>query len=215
MSLAEARGLKIVTRRVVPFGDPARAVLLGTESGVATFGDSIPDDPVPIEVKSRWRPGNVVYFGEALAKSDDMVPLVQYRRDGQYCCDVDSGDPMEWTWKVSTLAARYCPARCARRYGRIFSATVERLHDITNTEAFKEGAKPHQSANDPFLYGFRLLWDEINGARGLGWDLNPWVWRVQWVSILQQDAIRAEAKRTRRRVRVDGVAEEVPQHQRS
>ena len=64
-------GEKTQTRRTVKQvlcegeGGPGRARLLRFENGIATFGDSIPDDPCPIEVKCPWGgPGEVVWVRE-------------------------------------------------------------------------------------------------------------------------------------------------------
>jgi len=41
------------------------------------------------------------------------------------------------------------------------------------------GAGCHIDAIDEF----RRLWDSINGKRGCGWDVNPWVWVVEFKKI--------------------------------
>jgi hypothetical protein len=38
--------------------------------------------------------------------------------------------------------------------------------------------KRHFDASACELY--RKLWDSLNAARGYGWDVNPWVWVVEF-----------------------------------
>ncbi len=80
---------------------------------------------------------------------------------------------------------------------------VSRLQDITPWEAIQEGieskgSKPCQFGDyEPvwknYLYpkepekwldsavdSFRTLWDSINAKHGYGWDINPWVWRIEF-----------------------------------
>lgn len=33
-------------------------------------------------------------------------------------------------------------------------------------------------------YSFKELWNSINSARGFGWDVNPWVWVVEFKRVL-------------------------------
>ena len=44
------------------------------------------------------------------------------------------------------------------------------------TEAYLEGALSEQEAKHEFAH----LWDSINAKRGYGWDVNPWVWVVEF-----------------------------------
>ena len=30
---------------------------------------------------------------------------------------------------------------------------------------------------------FRVLWDSINAKRGFGWDVNPWVWVIEFKKV--------------------------------
>ena len=80
---------------------------------------------------------------------------------------------------------------------------VSRLQDITPWEAIQEGIE--SKGNKPCQFGdyepvwknylypkepekwldsavdsFRTLWDSINAKHGYGWDINPWVWRIEF-----------------------------------
>ena len=62
----------------------------------------------------------------------------------------------------------------------VVSVRVERLHDITEEDAWAEGVEPHYPATvtEPHAILFQILWDRINGAGS--WALNPWVWRIEF-----------------------------------
>lgn len=65
----------------------------------------------------------------------------------------------------------------------ITGVRVERLQDISVSDAFMEGIKqrPYDDGGDFFhspTEDFKVLWDNLNAKRGYGWDANPWVWVV-------------------------------------
>ena len=61
------------------------------------------------------------------------------------------------------------------------SVRVERLQDITEQDAMREGVVPvpgTEGNSHSYRWPFCLLWDSINAGRGFGWDANPWVWVI-------------------------------------
>jgi hypothetical protein len=112
MATARARGLKDVTRRL----------------------------------NTNVKPGDVVYHGETLVQKTMSIPgnpraRVASYKDGTPCMICDSKAVWLWEWKVSTLSSRYCPERCARLFSMIRSVREERLQDITEEDAKREGVK--------------------------------------------------------------------------
>ena len=61
---------------------------------------------------------------------------------------------------------------------------VERLQDISEADAQAEGVKRPRKIcdDDPSTHvdAYADLWDSLNAARGYGWDVNPWVWTVEF-----------------------------------
>jgi hypothetical protein len=58
---------------------------------------------------------------------------------------------------------------------------VERVQDITECEARREGVTCERALiGNAARLAFRSLWDSINKKRGYGWDVNPWVWVVEF-----------------------------------
>jgi hypothetical protein len=80
-------------------------------------------------------------------------------------------------WKPSI----HMPRWASRINLEITNIGVERLQDIDDTDAEREGCdgadfKPGYSTNE-----FRKLWESINGQGS--WAANPWVWVVEFARI--------------------------------
>ncbi|HDR9126237.1 TPA: hypothetical protein QDB31_003272 [Burkholderia vietnamiensis] len=66
---------------------------------------------------------------------------------------------------------------------------AERLQSISEADARDEGVtiEDHHmrgysagAFRPPSIRAFHDLWDSLNAARGHGWDMNPWVWVVEF-----------------------------------
>lgn len=94
-------------------------------------------------------------------------------------------------WRPSIFMPRWA----SRITLEITGVRVERVQDITESEAFKEGAQYHDGLGvghngwrhdtEGFVYNnarssFVALWDSINSKRGFGWDANPWVFVIEF-----------------------------------
>ena len=66
--------------------------------------------------------------------------------------------------------AIHMPRWASRLTLEVVSVRVERLHDIDEADALREGVAAR--------YQFVDLWGAINGDGA--WDANPWVWRVEF-----------------------------------
>ena len=83
------------------------------------------------------------------------------------------------------------PRAAARLFLKVKDIRVERLQDITEQDILAEGTPFDreiyempcniQNAGATYLAGcFMRIWDSINAKRGYGWDLNPWVWVIEF-----------------------------------
>lgn len=89
-------------------------------------------------------------------------------------------------WKPSI----HMPKVAARIWLEVVSVRVERLQDITEAACYKEGIKYESVLEFRNRTGkgtdhiakadFKNLWDSINAKRGFGWDVNPYVWVVEF-----------------------------------
>lgn len=95
--------------------------------------------------------------------------------------DAEPDHPDALKWKPSI----HMPRAASRITLEITGVRVERLNRISEYDAEREGCSP--SSEDEFgnvwtqpqyTYGFRKLWESINGAGS--WELNPWVWVVEF-----------------------------------
>lgn len=82
----------------------------------------------------------------------------------------------------------FMPRWASRITLEVVSVRVERLHEVTEEDARREGVEPAtlQAAGHgafmvyvPAVGMFRNVWDAINGKRA-PWSSNPWVWRVEF-----------------------------------
>ncbi len=91
-------------------------------------------------------------------------------------------------------AGRYRPGMFMPRWAsritlEVTGVRVERLQDISESDAEAEGAEYGFDCEGGFnlhplgnrRYGYAHLWEQINGAGS--WDLNPWVWVVEFKRI--------------------------------
>jgi hypothetical protein len=95
-------------------------------------------------------------------------------------------------WRPSIFMPRWA----SRITLEIVNVRVERVQDISEGDARAEGfpitwdGKPYDPPSPEIDrwqgYGgasFCLKWNSINAKRGYGWDVNPWVWVVEFKRI--------------------------------
>lgn len=116
----------------------------------------------------------------------EMAPHVKY------LADYSKG-----AWPGAWRPSIHMPRIAARLFLKITDIRVERLQDITETDAKSEGIRAFTkdgelykySHTDDFVWSegvrtakeaFQSLWDGIYSKNGLGWDINPWLWVVEF-----------------------------------
>jgi hypothetical protein len=121
--------------------------------------------------------GDILWVRENWAYLDDEGVFIQYQADGE---------PLKTTrdnhWRPSIHMFRYM----SRITLQITNITVERLQDITEEDAEKEGVDflRHIPDADETLSAkqlFEILWESINGPDS--WDSNPYVFVIEFERI--------------------------------
>lgn len=86
--------------------------------------------------------------------------------------------------KVGQCVPNGCFVEAARLFREIIAVRAERLHDITVNDIRAEGVRPDIDGPldiiDACQEKFIKLWDSIYAKRGKGWDVNPWVWVIDF-----------------------------------
>lgn len=213
MARAIVEGRKTVTRRpVMPFriGDgvdvariDGRTAYLGNEDDGDIFVMPLPCAPGDILIgRECWGKVCSVADPQCFCEDDEHHTFV-YR--------ADTGDevPGGWTRKLADeygvknrwKPSMHMPDAAARIRRRVVSVTVERLQDITEDDAVREGFGTSEELEEFFRNcappgsrmarprdSFEAAWDSIYAAKGLGWGVNPWAWRIEFASENVQEA---------------------------
>jgi len=140
-------------------------------------------------VRETWHT-DTTNLDRAQAEHEDAISLspISYRADTAFHSDLMPEDvlPVDagWCWRPSI----HMPRWASRLMLEVVSVKVERIKDISPMDCIAEGitrsTSPYFSdrADDERTW-FRDLWDSINAKRGFGWDVNPWVWVVEFKKV--------------------------------
>ncbi len=131
------------------------------------------------EIKCPYQPGDRLYVRETWRRYSRRSECTCYEYchcppDGTILYYADCG-PDENKWKPSI----YMPKVAARIWLEVVSVRVERLQEITYEDCLHEGMWNYGTDVDT-LAAFQELWQNLNAKRGYGWDVNPFVWVVEF-----------------------------------
>jgi len=108
---------------------------------------------------------------------------------------IDNENKMAYPVRDRTHPSIHMPRWASRLTLEVVSVGVERVQDITATDAEAEGIESivrsyglawRDYRGEPGAWfaspitSFASLWDSINASRGYGWSVNPYVWRVEF-----------------------------------
>ncbi|MDN8078335.1 hypothetical protein [Burkholderia multivorans] len=144
-------------------------------------------------------PGNRLWVRETCCASevDSGLDGVRYPADGAFRAIEDSSEAAgRWVELYgyrgqtgATVPAIHMPRWASRITLEITGVRAERLQSISEADARAEGVtiEDHHMRGycagaylPPSIRAFHDLWDSLNAARGHGWDVNPWVWVVEF-----------------------------------
>ena len=173
--------------------------------GALVYG--ISDDDGEWGIKCPYAPSDVLWVRETwyyewhmhdLTAGEPDLPSGRYSHRYVYKADnpdypVDVGVGQHG-WRPSI----HMPRAAARLFLRVKSVRVERVQEISEGDAIAEGLEIMQGPHDFPRYGapqcgdrppyweidprdaFMWLWDSLNAKRGFGWNMNPWVWVIEF-----------------------------------
>jgi len=175
MVRAILEGRKSMTRRVIK---PQPTTDL--KSGAVGYWSCAPD--VKEFLCPYRKPGDILWVRETWRQGDGFYGIGQsvfYRADE------------EWNTGASWKPSIHMPRRASRITLEIINIEVERLQEISEEDAQAEGminskgfnALPSYYSEAHYTLKFKKLWDSINAKRGFGWDVNPWVWMIEFKKV--------------------------------
>jgi len=135
------------------------------------------------------KPGDRLWVRETFAHMYRGNAAPEARCDDDVAYKADGFTPDEYaygSWKPPI----HMPRWASRITLEVTGVHVERLQDISEADALAEGIEVgpsgfHVDGGRHFhaasaRESYASLWDSLNAARGFGWDVNPWVWVVQF-----------------------------------
>ena len=169
-------GRKTMTRRVV------KPQPIANDQGVYWI-----NPPYPFE------PNNILWVRETVYFETFYRPAGE--GDWIYRADNIDYPTIPGHWKPSI----FMPKDACRIWLRVTDVRAERVQDITNNDAIKEGCAGAECDclrigrswmgcescmntgwQEPPVVEFMQLWDDLNAKRGYSWDANPWVWVISF-----------------------------------
>lgn len=171
MVRAILEGRKTVTRRVIKGADESMY------AGMCGLGPGLFDRNTGLRVKEPYyRLGDILYVRETW--NGDWCDHYIYRADGGNA--KTAGYSQEPKWRPSI----HMPKEAARIWLKVTDVRAERLHNLTNRDAKKEGITV-ETDNSGMAHkaAFMRLWDSTIKKSDIGtygWNNNPWVWVIEF-----------------------------------
>lgn len=82
----------------------------------------------------------------------------------------------------------HMPRMACRILLKIQDIRVERIQDISIEDCKREGVG-YDLTEVGYRYSFGQLWNQLNQKRDYGWDVNPWVWVIEFARIGEKNEI--------------------------
>lgn len=177
-------GRKTCTRRLVKFlpgENPQRTGYI--KDGLMLYNGK----NEPCVRKAPYQPGDILYVRETWHKYEKRVGNGEGCHIAEfygYKASIANSEDANEPWKPSI----HMPKEAARIWLKVTDVRVERLQDITDKDAEREGAQP----DNPFDYDvdkwpnlehFKEIWNSTikkSYIDSYGWQANPWVWVIDF-----------------------------------
>jgi len=170
MFRAVVSGKKVQTRRIINPQPDERGLRLSKVQYAVSFAKWTYEDWHGKQYKPRYNPGEIVYLKEPYQHTGEILGLHPTGRNYGYVYKYDDGDWDDieyWYWKNKM----FMPAKAARFSIKITKMSIERVMDISEEDAQKEGFYPYEgkTAKSQFIDLFNHINKEISQE-------NPWVY---------------------------------------
>jgi len=150
------------------------------------------------------QPGDRLWVKETWRKTFDIddKDVMEYRAGGTRL--IVGNSIQHGGHRITSVLPNWCPSIFMPRWAsritlEIVTVRVERVQDISEADAEAEGIHllglPEiERYNHPRKHkvAYEALWNEINAKRGYGWDVNPWVWVIEFKRIESPQPIFAK-----------------------
>lgn len=141
--------------------------------------------------KAPYQVGDILYVRESFFEHRGKY---YYKADGKHLgLNALTGDKEFFKWRPSI----HMPKEAARLFLRVTGVRVERLQDITEEQAEKEGFSPIHVSDLSWIGTpkncFKRCWDSTIKKSDLdryGWNANPWVWVYELKRISKEEATK-------------------------
>lgn len=154
-------------------------------------------------VRETWIQGYDDPLIESEGDDENAVSII-YKADGKEeyrTCSAETaenwGDFSADSEMVGFKSPIHMPRWASRILLEITDIRVERLNDISEEDAVKEGMPPSHPSIDriSIQHGFNSfsqscfaqLWDTLNTKKGYPWSSNPWVWVIEFKKVKNND----------------------------
>ncbi|MEG9670896.1 hypothetical protein V6X57_15815 [Serratia bockelmannii] len=180
-------------RPVIFNGEMVRAILDGRKTQTRrVIANVSPDNCIPLHKPTKTKDGVYTHVmdapghglcpfgqvGDRLWVRETWTPESIDAEDGSYSPDyraTANGQPLDGRWTPSI----HMPRWASRTTLEITAVRVERLNDISDGDAIREGCSAaDMKSGDCVADVFARLWLSIYGEES--WRANPWVWVIEF-----------------------------------
>ncbi|MFM0210745.1 hypothetical protein PQQ96_25430 [Paraburkholderia sediminicola] len=172
-------GSKTQTRRVIKATEVADAQSLGTKAICCPYAEG-----QKLWVRETCRAEELPGGQDGVRYEADgaFVPIKNSRTAAEQWIDLNAYRGLVG----AQVPPIHMPRWACRLELEITNVCIERLQDIGGANAIAEGVHSgsweydNGEGTETARESYQCLWDNLNAARGYGWDANPWVWVVQF-----------------------------------
>ncbi len=148
-------------------------------------------DPEYLVYCTEYAEEGVIPVGQGLARVGDLIWVretmdINSYLDMYYLADDEPvwSEPEDWFYRspeyVGKVPSIHMPKWASRLTLKITDVRIERVKDITEEQAIKEGVTPYQNTNkpleNPHRYSFLRLWCDLYGTD----NPNAYVWVIEF-----------------------------------